>query len=419
MSIGASPELSPVELDGLERGSALRDDGVTDVAFAAVSETQGAVGVTVGQRASLPTALSFVRGDSAIAGCTGFGDQVISPGDLDGDGRADLVVGCREGMILGFRSSGAGLEAQPTWRVPVTGEVPPLASLGDINGDGLGDFATAVAGAPMVYFGNRGGAPFRARVIDPRLIPPGTTERPGPRFGASLAGAGDINNDRLADVIVGDPSSGGPTMTSGRLWVCFGIPAMESPACIRVLGGESSPDLGAVVFGAGDARGVGLPVFGFAVPSTAPGSIELRVAGFAFDGPDGGIGVVQVVAQSTLVTSFPVVARGVGDLDGDGSEELAAAAGDVFDNPVVVNIARRTQTPVFVQTVTLARGRLSVAGVGDVNGDGRDDLAVGARVGASRGAVCFWPGSAPFAPVTDACVTSSGPRFGLSVTATR
>ncbi len=212
----------------------------------------GAAGADPGGRASAGTASVYYGSatwtqpapgtacipDRLLEGATphdSFNLSMASAGDVNGDGYADLVVGA-VGADPGGRV-GAGTASvyygSATWTQPAAGTArtpdrllegavagdefgTSVASAGDVNGDGYADLVIGAyladpggrtsAGTASVFYGSATWtqpAAGIARTPD-RLI---EGARAGDAFGWSGAGAGDVNGDGYADLIVGARSA--------------------------------------------------------------------------------------------------------------------------------------------------------------------------------------------------------------------
>src|SRR4051794_14119302 len=179
------------------------------------------------------------------------------------------------------------------------------ARTGDVNGDGVPDMAIGApladpagrtdAGAVYVVFGARPLAPKTAlgTLGGAGFVIQGAT--PGDVAGTALAGAGDVNGDGRADLLVGAPhaSDKGPDGNAAA-YVVFGK-ADAAPADlgtlgnggIEIRGAASGDDTGAAVAGLGDVNGDGRPDVAIGVPRAGNGDAGAAyvVFGTAAPGP--------------------------------------------------------------------------------------------------------------------------------------
>lgn len=148
------------------------------------------------------------------------GVQLASLGDINDDGLPDFAVAGTETTSTQIAVFASPFSAIPTVRqsIAVSGFAPPTAMIaGDLDGDGYSELVVGFAGASdllgeVLVFRSTGRAadPFSPTPL--RL----TTATPRGRFGMSLA-MGAYNNDGALDLIVGAPGKTGTA--NGALFV--------------------------------------------------------------------------------------------------------------------------------------------------------------------------------------------------------
>ncbi len=187
-------------------------DGFSDVIIGAplYSNGQSSEGKTYLYRGS-PSGLSSGAAWTAEGNDpgAGFGFLARSAGDVNGDGFTDVIVGASGygpgGAAFVYHGSGSGLGATAAWSV--VGDDPDvylgstLDGAGDINGDG---FADVVVGAPSNVQASTALA-YHGSAQGLSTTPNWTGTDPASNdYGADVAAAGDVNGDGHADVLIGD-----------------------------------------------------------------------------------------------------------------------------------------------------------------------------------------------------------------------
>ncbi len=188
----------------------------------------------------------------------------------------------------------------------------------------------------------------------------------GDCFGAALAPAGDVNGDGYGDLIVGNSVIG---ECAGDAMVFLGSAEGLDPAGIPLSTGSYSASwFGAAVDGAGDLDGDGYD--DLIVGSGGPGAYLFR------GGPDGPEAEPWIALEKPSWHRFGRSVAGAGDVNDDGWPDVAVGGGD--RNGTAVLYPGSAAGPREAWEVTASTDcELGLAGVGDVNDDGFDDLLTG------------------------------------------
>lgn len=336
-----------------------------------------------------------------------FGFAVAAAGDVNGDGYDDVIVGAPlfdggqvdEGAAFVYLGSPAGLSAVFDWKAESNvanrqGGVA-VAGAGDVNNDGYDDVIIGSRGdSAALYLGGPGGLGATAAW---------TGNGPaGSGFGTAVAGAGDVNDDGFADVIIGAPQArNSANVIVGRAFVYYGSGSgLPATANWRAESDLPNANFGISVDGAGDVNNDGFGDVIIGADKYAPDG-ALGAAAVFYGGRTGmSGGPLASIANAPWVTygfsvdsSYGFAVAAAGDVDGDGVADVLVGAptefnGSLGETGAVYLFASQNlgngYTLPFSPTRLLygesAGDRFghAVAGAGDINRDGFDDVLVGA-----------------------------------------
>jgi len=359
---------------------------------------------------SEPSGLAALVFAEDVPFCYGYGTS-ISSGDFSCDGHRDLVIGGFDyDRVVSDGISTALTETTLTdesaqW---VVGEHVGHALIPNVETTIFGFWpyylivandqttVTVSEGAPGLLFSAAPGDPYSIRdyrkgAVYVYLGGPGMDaevdltlngEQASGFFGYAVAGAGDVNGDGCEDLLVGAYESDQAAPHAGRAYLYLGSPslaAMGAPALV-LDGPLESSTLGFAVAGVGDLDQDGFDDFAVGLPglgsSGRPGQVWVLRGGQELDGvPD------AVLEEGPSFGRAIAVAH---DVDGDGFPDLVVGAphdGPDMDGRVYLyrgGVVLDAEADAVIEGAT-ARYQFgsSLAGLGDVTGDGLADLLSG------------------------------------------
>ena len=390
--------------------------------------------------------------DDADQATARFGISVASAGDVNGDGYSDVIIGAfayddgvntDEGRAFVYLGSATGLSATPASTPDDADQANAqfgisVASAGDVNGDGYSDVIIGANGYndgpntdegwAYVYQGSASGlnTTNNWQVIGPQA---------GATYGYSVASAGDVNSDGYSDVIVGAYIYSSVSGADGKAFLYLGSSTgLSTTASWTGIGSMANEYFGSCVAAAGDVNGDGygdVLVGGYGY--TNGQSQEGRA--YLFYGSAGGLSAVAAwnVESNGITGIMGRSLAGAGDVNGDGYSDIiiSAAQYTIGGNPNAgkVYLFYGKATIPSITADWIADGTqngeyfgISVAGLGDVNGDGYTDVIIGAQsydgAFADEGAAFAYYGSStglPASPNRTYLGTQLNEQYGISV----
>jgi MYXO-CTERM domain-containing protein len=393
-------------------------DGYDDIVVGAYADSDsgfysGSAYVYYGSATGIDTASEdkLIASDGAAQDL--FGNMVSGAGDLNGDGNHDIVVGARQdddngsnsGSVYVYYGSATGIDSASEDKLTAgdgaVGDYFGTAATGagDLDGDGYDDLVVGAyadddngdsSGSVYVYHGSAKGI---SGASEDKLTPSdGVTSA---YFGWSLSGAGDLDGDGYDDLVVGATLDSERGAYSGSVYI-YGSPGGLDSASedkLTASDGESYEHFGWSVSGAGDLDADGyddlvVGVDGDDDYGSASGAV------FVFYGSATGINSASedklTASDAAADDYFGWSVSGAGDVDGDGYDDVVVGApGDddsgSFSGSAYVYYGSATGiSNALEDKLNASDGAVgdgfgySVSVAGDIDGDGFDDLLAGA-----------------------------------------
>ncbi len=292
------------------------------------------------------------------------------------DGDSDWAIGAPGTAPSGAATVATSLRGRINLQPPMgaQGFGSALANAGDLRGDGRIAVAVSSDADPSressVAIFDSDGSTLRASAT---VVLAGLT---GDRFGAAIAGGGDLDGDGFADLVIGAPGARGG---QGEVRIQYGARSLAAPSSERF---EGASQLGERVVSGCDFDGDGFADYA-ASSSGTRGFVVVR-----FGGPRGAAPAMVRVDPDPMLTASALgqsMACG-GDVNGDGRSDLVIGdpAGRIGTGRasyiIIVSFSPdRSATRTLRQPVNELPGyAAAVVIVRDINSDQRDDVVVGA-----------------------------------------
>lgn len=416
------------------------------ICFCFVGSSLAQTGTVLSEQKISDTQGNFLE---TMANSDKFGNSVAGIGDLDGDGIEDLVVGA-DGQGVGgsiyvlFMNTDGTVSTSQQITEGVGGMVGNLdsgddfgysvASIGDLDNDGVIDLVVgseedsddgSSQGAVWILFLNTDGTVKAEQKINESNGGFSGTLDVNDRFGYAVAGIGDLNNDGNEDIAVGALLDDDGGNGRGSVWILFlntdGTVSSHQKISDTAggFGGilQDTDNLGSAVAGLGDLDGDGNEDIAVGAYLDDDGATNSGAVYILFLNSSGTVISEQKISNTAGGFSGSLGGdeywadggmANMGDLDGDGIIDLAVGEswdgdGGAGKGSVWTLFLNTDGTVSGHQKISETTGGLvasldfydlfgrGIANIGDLDGDGINDMAVGAPFdddgGSSRGAV--------------------------------
>ena len=282
------------------------------------------------------------------------------------------------------------------------------AFFADVNGDGYDDFfvgaqgnddSGADAGAIYLFYGSDSGLYFEGGFEADEVF---YGESPDDQIGIYMASAGDVNGDGYEDVLFGNPQNDDDGTNAGKAYLLYGsasgIASVDLSSADAIFTSENAGDLaGGSVSSAGDVNGDGYDDILIGAIYNDDGASDAGKVYF-FYGSSTGIASANLVDADASFTGEGVnevagrVLSPAGDVNGDGYDDFLIGvpgnndggtnAGKAYlmygSSSGVTSVDLSLADEAYVGEVSTDSAASDLSSMGDVNGDGYDDILIGA-----------------------------------------
>ena len=333
-----------------------------------------------------------------------LGRSVCNAGDINGDGYSDIISGASEyssgqnseGAIYVYHGSGAGISTTPAVIYESNQAFARLGEAvngaGDVNGDGYSDVIAGAKyydngesdeGVAIVYLGSAAGLGAASTTLESNLT--------NTYLGSSVASAGDVNGDGYSDIIVGATGFTNGESSEGAAFVYYGSASgVSTTAAATFESNQTVAFMGVSVSSAGDVNGDGFSDVLIGAQGYDNGQSDEGLA-FVYHGSADGLSITAAsqweINQAEAAFGYSV--SNAGDVNGDGYDDVIIGSnfvdlGQVNEGAAFIyhgspTGASLTSAVVLERNQAYAYMGRQVSTAGDVNGDGYDDVIIGAN----------------------------------------